>query len=213
MTREVARLYDRWAGTYEEDANRTRETADLLLRERFEADPVATVVELGCGTGVHARWLARRGHRVVGVDASAGMLQRARSRAMGRSVLLVRHDVTDPLPLADGCADRVVLSLVLEHVEELEDVVAEVSRILRVGGRALLAEYHPHRQLAGGGARFRDPGTGEEVRLPSHHHPVSEQLEAGLRAGLRLERLDEIRHPADDASAPPRLVSLRWEKV
>ena len=45
--------------------------------------PVRRVLDLGCGTGGHARLLAERGYQVVGVDRSAAMLERARERASG----------------------------------------------------------------------------------------------------------------------------------
>lgn len=43
----------------------------------------ATVLDLGCGTGNHARVLATRGHRVTGIDSSAGMVRVARRKARG----------------------------------------------------------------------------------------------------------------------------------
>jgi SAM-dependent methyltransferase len=50
---------------------------------RFAARPVRSVLDLGCGTGGHAIPLARRGYAVVGVDRSAAMLARARTKASG----------------------------------------------------------------------------------------------------------------------------------
>lgn len=56
---------------------------DLLERvfETYAPGPVRRVLDLGCGTGGHAVILANRGYAVVGVDRSAGMLERARARA------------------------------------------------------------------------------------------------------------------------------------
>jgi SAM-dependent methyltransferase len=60
---------------------------DLLERVFRRADrPVRSVLDLGCGTGRHSVELARRGHEIVGVDLSEGMLERARRRALDEAV-------------------------------------------------------------------------------------------------------------------------------
>jgi len=57
--------------------------SDLLTRlfDTYAAQPVKTVLDLGCGTGAHARELVARGYDVVGVDRSEAMLERARVAA------------------------------------------------------------------------------------------------------------------------------------
>lgn len=54
----------------------------------------ASVLDAGCGPGHHAHWLARRGHRVLGIDLSQGMLRLARARRCG--VRFARRDLEDP---------------------------------------------------------------------------------------------------------------------
>ena len=61
---------------------------------RFLPAPPATLLDLGCGTGSHARVLAGWGHRVTGIDSSAGMLRVARRKARGRpNPAFVRADM------------------------------------------------------------------------------------------------------------------------
>jgi SAM-dependent methyltransferase len=87
----------------------------------------SSVVDLACGSAPLAHHLAPRG--VVGVDQSAGELARARSRAG----LLVQGQAFST-PLADGCADAVVVSMALMLLHPLEAVLGEVARLLRPGG-------------------------------------------------------------------------------
>src|SRR5439155_11744717 len=78
-----------------------------------------TVLDLGCGTGRHALWLAGKGADVTAVDFSPDMLAEARRTPGAETVRFVVHDLHEPLPFADGTFDLVVSGLVLEHLREL----------------------------------------------------------------------------------------------
>src|SRR5438128_662508 len=82
--------------------------------------PGAVLVDLACGGGLMAPYVAERGYRHVGVDLGAAGLRIARQHA----VLPVRASVL-AVPLTDGCADVVVAGEVLEHVTDDEQVIAE----------------------------------------------------------------------------------------
>jgi 2-polyprenyl-6-hydroxyphenyl methylase / 3-demethylubiquinone-9 3-methyltransferase len=93
------------------------------------ARPGAVLVDLGCGGGLLAPYVAGKGYRHVGVD----LVQSALVQAGDHGVAPVRGDVLK-LPLADGCADAVSAGELLEHVTDLRAAVSEVCRILRPGG-------------------------------------------------------------------------------
>ena len=57
---EIARAYDRWARTYDTDANTTRDLDAEVLRRSSLAIDGRDVLELGCGTGKNTGWLAER---------------------------------------------------------------------------------------------------------------------------------------------------------
>jgi len=93
------------------------------------------VVDLGCGGGLVAVPLARSGARVTGVDASPGALAAARAQASATGVSLSLLEASaDAVPLPDACADLVLCTDVLVHVDHPERVVAEAGRLLRPGG-------------------------------------------------------------------------------
>lgn len=89
----------------------------------------AVLVDLGCGGGLMAPHLDGLGYRHVGVDRSASAL----ARAADDRLRTVRADAA-AVPLATGCAEVVVAGEILEHVDDLEAVVAECCRLLAPGG-------------------------------------------------------------------------------
>lgn len=89
------------------------------------------VVEAGCGARSHLAYPA--GAQVVGIDILRSQLL----RHIG-SARLAQGDVT-ALPVASGCADLVVCWDVLEHLPAPDRAIAEVARVLRPGGLAVLA--------------------------------------------------------------------------
>ncbi|MCU1459054.1 MAG: 2-polyprenyl-3-methyl-5-hydroxy-6-metoxy,4-benzoquinol methylase [Actinomycetia bacterium] len=93
------------------------------------AAPGALLVDVGCGGGLTAPHLAGKGYRHIGVDIGAQAARIAREHG----VVAVQADA-HRLPIASGVADVVVAGEILEHVVDLDAVVAEVARILRPGG-------------------------------------------------------------------------------
>ena len=88
----------------------------------------ALLVDLGCGGGLMAPRVPA-GFRHVGVDRNAAALEQAAAR--GIEPLLA--DV-GAVPLPDGCAEVVVAGELIEHVEDLPALVAEIARLLQPGG-------------------------------------------------------------------------------
>jgi SAM-dependent methyltransferase len=72
--------YADWYDLFYEDKDYRGETAFVTRVLRAEGAPGPRLLEVGCGTGAHARWLVEQGWQVVGLDRSPGMLARARAR-------------------------------------------------------------------------------------------------------------------------------------
>lgn len=86
------------------------------------------LLDLGAGTGRHAREAARRGARVVALDLRASDLRSA------EGAHLVQGDAL-ALPFPDATFDRLIASEVLEHVRADAAAIAEIRRVLKPGGR------------------------------------------------------------------------------
>jgi malonyl-CoA O-methyltransferase len=195
----VRRGYDRWASIYDREANPLIALEEPVVREALGEVAGLAVLDLGCGTGRHSVWLANAGAAVTALDFSAGMLDEARRKPGAETVRFVVHDLHEPLPFAVGSFDRVVSGLVLEHLRELRAFFAEVHRVLRPGGRAVVSAMHPAMFLKGVQARFTDPSTGEKVQPGSVAHSLGDFVMAAVGAGLALEGVGE--HAADAAFA------------
>lgn len=94
-----------------------------------------TVLDVGCGGGFLAEEFAKDGFRVTGVDPSAKSIEAARKHAAANG-LDIRYEVGrgEDMPFPDGSFDLIACCDVLEHVDDLQKVVREVSRLLKPGG-------------------------------------------------------------------------------
>ena len=209
---DVAEAYDRWSRRYDDDHNATRDLDARVVRQSPLHLAGARVLELGCGTGKNSQWLATQSRELVALDFSPGMLDVARRRVRAAHVRFVEHDITRPWPVDPASFDVVLGNLVLEHVRDLLPIYAEAARALRSGGQLFFCELHPYRQLRGGQAHFEDAETKQIIPVTAFPHTVSEYVNGGVDAGLRLRALGE--HLEDNASADavPRLLSVLFER-
>lgn len=107
---------------------------DIIAEALGALGPVGgrVVGDVGCGNGRHVDALRAAGAEVIGVDLSPGMLANA-----PRSRLLTGD--AQSLPLASESLDAVLMMHMLYHVPEPERAVGEAARVLRSGGRLLVA--------------------------------------------------------------------------
>lgn len=101
------------------------------------------VLEIGCGTGVHARLLAAAGARVTAVDLTptAVELTRRRLDLHGLHADVLEADA-EALPFDDDSFDFVWSWGVVHHSNDTRRVLAEIARVVRPGGRLALMVYH-----------------------------------------------------------------------
>jgi ubiquinone/menaquinone biosynthesis C-methylase UbiE len=130
------REYDLIADWYSSDRSRTIGVAEALA---FAATLAAgsSILDIGCGNGVPiTEALVNAGHRVVGLDASTGMLARFRLNLPGTPV--VRGDVRH-CPFSDGSFDAAVSWGMMFHLPRVEQAsaFASVSRVLKPGAAFL----------------------------------------------------------------------------
>jgi ubiquinone/menaquinone biosynthesis C-methylase UbiE len=201
---EIRAGYDRWAAVYDHDGNPLIALEEPVVHGGLGDVRGRSALDLGCGTGRHALWLAAHGAAVTAVDFSEGMLAAARLKPGAQAIRFVVHDLTTPLPLADAAFDVVASGLLLEHLPDLAAFFRDVRRVLRPGGRAVLSAMHPAMFLRGSQARFTDPDSQEVVQPGSYPHQIADFVTAALRAGLRVDGLAERSADAALASRFPR---------
>jgi ubiquinone/menaquinone biosynthesis C-methylase UbiE len=108
--------------------------------------PGLRVLDLGCGTGTLSLMAKQRepGAHVTGVDGDSEILERAQAKAVGGGVeISFVHGLSTALPLQAATYDCVVCSLFLHHLwpEQRLATLREVQRVLRDGGRFLVADW------------------------------------------------------------------------
>jgi len=196
--------YDRWSAVYDHDANPLQALEGPVVRGAVGDPRGLNALDLGCGTGRHALWLAESGATVTAVDFSEGMLAEARRKSGAATVRFLVHDLHQPLAFPAGAFDLVVSGLVLEHLRNLDLFFGEVGRVLRPGGRAVVSAMHPAMFLRGTQARFTDPMSGEVVQPGSITHSLGDFVMSAIRAGLALLAVDEAAPDAEFAGRFPR---------
>jgi SAM-dependent methyltransferase len=99
------------------------------------------VVDIGCGVGGPARRLAATiGCPVVAVDVLPAVLREARARSRGRAAPTFVAGTACSLPFRAAAFDQAWCLGVVAHVDGLDDLAAEVARVLRPGGRLCVTE-------------------------------------------------------------------------
>ncbi len=160
-----------------------RRRLEMAARLLGDDGAVACAVEVGYGSGILLPELARHARRLVGIDQhgeAAAVLSMA--RAEGLDPLLVTGAVC-ALPLADASVDLLVSLSVLEHVRALDEAAAEITRVLRPGGLAIIGYPRVDRLM--------------EVLFPligfhgieQHHVSAPADIERALARPLRRETL------------------------
>lgn len=107
--------------------------------------PGATVLDLGCGSGMDTLIAARRvglNGKVIGVDFSESMLARARGAAAEARLtnIEIRHADAERLPVGDGSIDVVVINGIFNLNPARADIFHELARVVRPGGSVYCAE-------------------------------------------------------------------------
>jgi SAM-dependent methyltransferase len=199
------------------------------------------VLDVGCGEGQITRLAARLDSVdvAVGIDPTWNQIRVAaeRSHASG----FVRAGA-DRLPFPDRTFDAVVACLVFEHIDAVDDAIAEIARVLEPDGRFCFFLNHPLLQTPGSGwidDQVLDPPeqywrigpylpeavTIEEVEQDVHirfvHRPLSRYVNALAEHGLLVEWMIEPAPPPGflalaeeytEAATVPRLLYLRVRK-
>ena len=102
-----------------------------------------SVLDVGCGTGIHLELYQKAGCNVFGIDQSPAMLQVARNR-LGEAANLYGGDASN-MPYPDSEFDLVMMTTVLHEMpaEVRSAVITEEKRVLKEEGRILLIDFHP----------------------------------------------------------------------
>jgi ubiquinone/menaquinone biosynthesis C-methylase UbiE len=167
---------------------------DLITDVELEGKDI---LEVGCGTGILSMLLMERGaNRLVGGDISRAMLEQCREKAADQGYDQDRMEFkemdSEKLPFGDCSFDIVFSSMMLELVPNQEQVVAEMTRVVKPGGMIVLSTHGPEHyydliEAALNSMRIRD-----FLRFLGYRFEVWQSTEAELQRIMHCAGLTDI---------------------
>jgi SAM-dependent methyltransferase len=212
-------MADHYDSVFEDDVT---DPATAALIDLIGPASGLRVLDLACGQGRVARALARGGARVLGIDVSENLLNKARSRER-EEPLGIRYaliDASAPDALATDVFDGVVCNFGLSDIDDLSGVLASAARVLPVGGWFVFSILHPcfpgweaanapSSWLPGTGyfneGWWRADTSGFRGTVGANHRMLSTYFNALSRHGLSLEHAAEPAMPDGWASDAPHV--------
>lgn len=140
--REVAARYDAWANGYDDDLTSWSYQAPAVVAETVLSRhaAAASVLDVGCGTGLVGRELRQRGFggQILGLDISQASLELA--RRCGAYYAVAEADLQQRLPAGDDSVDAAVCVGVMTYLPDVESVWRELARVVRSEGLVVVTQ-------------------------------------------------------------------------
>ncbi|MFD3595518.1 class I SAM-dependent methyltransferase [Nocardia sp. NPDC058640] len=200
MTETVANAEEFWEDFYRErEQIWTGNPNPLLVREVSELEP-GTALDLGCGEGADAIWLAKRGWQVTAVDISETAMRRGAQRATDVTITWERHDLQVSFP--DGTFDLVSAQFLhspVERPDERAGILRSAAAAVAPGGVLVI------------GAHAAAPSWASS-QMHAHVFPTIEQVLEQLELGpeWRVETAELVHTPS---TSPDGVVGERADSV
>jgi ubiquinone/menaquinone biosynthesis C-methylase UbiE len=205
----IKKAYNTWSKQYDTNINKTRDLEAFALRKTLENLNLDTCLEIGCGTGKNTEWLLAKAKQITAVDFSEEMINVAKEKIISEKVQFIEADITSKWAFVKEKYDLVSFSLVLEHIENLDNIFSEVSKAVVPGGYVYIGELHPFKQYTGSKARFENDNEQQIVTCFNHH--ISDFIQSAKRYGFDIADLNEY-FDEEGESTIPRILTILLRK-
>jgi len=211
-----------------------RHVLDAPMLGRAEALGGGDALDVGCGEGRFCRMLQPLGFQTTGLDPVPAMVSAAQQQDPDGTYV---QGFAEALPFSDRSFDLVVSYLSLIDIDDAEGAIAEMARVLRPGGRILVANLASFATSSYIFGKRRCAETGEQLRPLGHylraektwfawdglriqnwHRPLSHYMQGFIAQGLTLTHFDEPQPttgPAERIASyqeMPYLMMMEWQK-
>lgn len=220
-----------WIADMGEKGDFSREhVLDAPMMARVRGRDYRDALDVGSGEGRFCRMLATEGIATTGVEPTPSLLAKAQERhPQGRYV----EAKAEALPFEDASFDLVVSYLTLIDIDGIEAAIFEMARVLRPGGRLLIANLNSFstagewRRQMDGSPYFRldnylEPRTEwvswRGIKIRNWHRPMQDYMQLLLATGLRLIHFEEPAptgggsRQADKFRRAPYFHIMEWQK-
>lgn len=206
---DVKQAYNIWADQYDSNSNKTRDLEAISLRAILPDIKFNNCLEIGCGTGKNTEYLITKAKQVTAVDLSNEMLAKARQKINSDSVQFIQTDIKNDWTFVSKQYDLVTFSLVLEHIENLNDIFKKVSNVISSNGFVYVGELHPFKQYTGTKARF-DTEAGQQI-VTCFNHNISDFTLSAKQNSFEIIDIAEY-FDENDKTIIPRIIALLLRK-
>jgi ubiquinone/menaquinone biosynthesis C-methylase UbiE len=149
-----------------------RERQMAAYREALKHVQGRRVLEIGCGEGIGASVLSEEAASVIAIDYSDEALQAARAKYASGKIEFTKMEVP-PIDLPDASIEAVVCFQMIEHLEQPGGLVAEIARVVKDNGVALIATVNKEEALSDNPYHLHEFSADElEELLKSHFESV-----------------------------------------
>lgn len=121
----IEKAYNIWANQYDTNENRTRDLDKKCTIETLKKYEFENVLELGCGTGKNTKWLLENAKRIIGLDFSQELLNKAKEKISDERVTFKKADLTENWEIDNDFAELITCSLTLEHIKNLNHMCSK----------------------------------------------------------------------------------------
>ncbi len=205
----IEKAYNIWADQYDSNSNKTRDLDTKSTIETLNKFDFSKVIELGCGTGKNTNYLLKKADKIIGLDFSQEMLNKAKAKIQDERAEFQKADLTAEWNIENDYADLITCSLVLEHIKDLDFVFNQANKKLKNDGIFFISELHPFKQYSGSKAKFETENGTQELETYVHH--ISEYLNVATENGFELVELKEW-FDEENKFGIPRLIGIVLRK-
>ncbi len=172
------------------------------------------VIDIGCGTGFFSRAIVNEGAKVIGLDVGKELI--AKAKEVPHPGIAYHVASSDAIPFVlDGAADKAIMVLSLQNMENALGAISEAARILKKGGKLFIVLNHPAFRIPGvsswgwdekSSVQYRrldgymsekklkiemHPGANPNDVTWSFHRPLQYYFKAFAKYGLAVSRMEE----------------------
>jgi ubiquinone/menaquinone biosynthesis C-methylase UbiE len=198
---DPAKAYNLWSYDYDAQPDNLM----LMLEEKVFSKTLENtrlenkiILDIGCGTGRHwKRIFSLLPAKLSGYDVSEGMLKKLKEKYPAADVYLFKQG-NQLLEQQNECADIIISTLTIAHIENIEEALDEWNRILKPGGEIIITDYHPTALQKGANRTFYH--NGKSVAIKNYVHTIDKIINTANRLNFKMVQL--IEKTIDETTKP-----------